>query len=406
MRLFRNGVKVLLVLAGVIMSVRITLADEKPLSPSEAIKLMGGLKLITLHLKNATPQQFYNEVWRQMDLPPLDPNPFPSSGIQHAITIDVDKKPFWEVMRKVERENKSPSMYNPYSHGLWFSPFPSNLAGMVDIENPFCFVIYGATANMRHSLNFSSESKAPSVDNQLSLSLRALGDPQIPWLRSGSKLVVTKAVNDKGESMLISKSSGNPNLYKGDYSRPAQFYNFGAINLTPQATPGGRIAHLEGYVDARFAAKSDTLKINNLANARNIEHGAVPKQIDSNTPLDKISYFAVRNVTHVDNGYSFELKFLRPGTSLEFWEFKDAMTAGLRVVDEHGVDLQGSTDSSKSWFDTNDPLSEKLQGAIYHYTFKRTDNNTPDGPVKLIWKYPLDIRTVEVPFEFENILLP
>jgi len=406
MRQFKNGVKVLLVLAGVMMSVSATLADEKPLSPSEAIKLMGGLKLITLHLKNATPQQFYNEVWRQMDLPPLDPNPFPSLGIQRAVTIDVDRKPFWEVMRKVDREYKSPAGYNPYSLGVWPSFSPSNLAGLVDIKNPFCFVIYGVTANMRHSLNFSSDSKAPTVDNQLSLSLRALGDPQIPWLSSGSTLVVTKAVNDKGESMLISKSSGNPNLYKGDYSRPVQFYNFGAIRLTPQATSGGKIAHLEGYVDAKFAAKSDTLKINNLAKAKNVERGVVPKQIDSNMPLEKSSYFAVRNVTRVDNGYSFELKFLHPSTSLEFWEFKDAMTSGLKVVDENGVDLQGSTDSSKSWFDNNDPLREKLQGAIYHYTFKRTERNSKEGPVKLIWKYPLDIRTVEVPFEFENILLP
>ena len=403
MRQFRNGIKVLLVLAGVIISASATRADEKPLSPSEAIKLMGGLKPITLHLKNATPQQFYDEVRRQMDLPPFDADSFPTLGIQHPITIDVDKKPFWEVMRKVERENKSPAMYNPYSEGFLPSFFPSGLAGLVDIKNPFCFVIYGANSNTRNSLSFSKDKETPSVDNQLSLSLRALGDPRIPWLRSGSRLVVTKAVNDNGESMLISTSSGNPNLYKGDYMRSAPLYNFGAINLTPQATPGGKIAHLEGYVDARFAAKSDTLKINNLATAKDVEHGVVPKQIDSNKP---ISYFAVRNVTHVDNGYSFELKFLRPDTSLEFWEFKDAMTAGLKVVDENGVELQGSTDSSKSWFDNNDPLRKKLQGAIYHYTFKRTERNSKDGPVKLVWKYPLDIRTVEVPFEFENIQLP
>jgi len=402
MRQFKNGVKVLLVLASVIISASATQADERPLSPSEAIKSIGGLKLITLHLKDATPLEFYTEVWRQLDLPAFDASSVERSRSQSAITIDVEKRPFWEVMRQVEQKYGISARPDSSSQRVLPNLSPMNLVGAVDIKNPFYFVINGVTVNKNCSLVFSVDKPLPSVQNSLSLSFRAIGDPQMAWLNPNPTPVVTKAINNKGESMLISTS--NPGRYSGSYF--GNSFSFGSINLIPQAKPGGKVAHLEGYVDAMFAVNSETLEVDDLANAGNVERGVVPKQIDSSAPVDNISYVAVDNVIRIDNGYSFEVKFLRPSSSLKSWQFNEFMTSNLRVVDDQGKDLQRQNNSSMSWFNDSDPVSKKLQGATYRYTFKRTDNNSSDGPVKLIWKYPLDIRTVEVPFEFNNVPLP
>lgn len=377
-----------------------TQADEKALTPAQAMKLIGGQKLITLHLKNATPLEFYKEVWRQTDLPPFEYWRVEQWSAQPSITFDATNTPFWEVMRQVELQYHISADYSRVAKAMQPSQYEKNLSGLAYAKRPFLFVINGISYYSSRSLNFNTGQQPTSVRDRLSLSFSAFGDPQMPWLSPGTKLIFTKAVNDKGVSILTSTpfQSGFP--YLGNFNDST------SIPLIPQSVSGGKITHLKGFLQMMLATKIATWEIDDLANAGDMERGVEPKRIDSKAPLDDISYYAVSNVTQIDNGYSLVLKFLRTRTPLDDWAFGNAMKTDLRVLDDKGVELQESGVSGMLWFNENDPLNKKLQGYTYRVRFTRTDKNSADGPVKLIWKYPEEMRAVEVPFEFKNLPLP
>lgn len=399
MRHLKNVVKIFFVIACAIICARTAQADEKALSPEQAIKLFGGQTLITLHLKDATPLEFYTELWRQASLPPLNTKQMTFWRDRPLISISVKNKPFWSVVQRVAVDygisvgTIEEGRIEPWqATGETVGAFVSN--------GPFLFTINNISHSTLRSMNVYPDKKQLMVDNRLLLGINIYTDPKLPLLREGTTITVTQAVNDKGVSLLAqSPLQDKVNTYE-------KFTSHVRIPLMPQSIDGGMITKLKGSIRTVIATKSAMWEINDLANVGDAERGVKPKLLVSSMPLNDVAYYTLKEVKTIDRGYSFDLTFLRSHTLLDTWAMGLAMFADVTVLDDKGIELTRMGGSSTYGFDASDPLNEKLQRGTSHYKFLRTDKNSPEGPVKLIWKYPVEFRTVEVPFEFTNLPLP
>gem|GEM_PF-4880517 len=386
-------------MACAVICVRAAQAEETPLSPSEAIKLMGGQTLITLHLKDATPLEFYSEVWRQTSLPPFNTRRMAFWRDRPLISISVTNKPFWLVIQQVAIDyGISVGTIEDGRIEPWQSAWGT--IGASVSNGPFLFTINNISHSTLRSVNIYSDRKQLMTDNRLLLGINIYTDPKIPLLREATTITVTEAVNDKGVSLLPhSPLQDKVNTYE-------KYISHFRIPLAPQPIDGGTVTELKGSIRTVIATKNSTWEINDLAHAGDVERGVEPKQLMNSTPLNDVAYYTLRGVKTIDRGYSFDLAFLRSRTLLDTWAMGLAMFADVTVVDDKGIELTRIGGSSTFGFDANDPLNEKLQRGTSHYKFLRTDKNSPDGPVKLIWKYPVEMHTVDVPFEFKDLPLP
>jgi hypothetical protein len=403
MRQFKNGVKVLFVMACAAICVRTTQADEKTLSPAEAIKLMSGQNLITLHLKNATPQEFYSEIWKQTPLPPFDATKFKFWRNPPAISLDVDNEPFWLVMQQVAHKyGMSVATFGNSSREEALGPYQSagSLNGQAVSAPPFLFTINTIEHSLQRTMHIDSPDKQPEVRDRLQLTIRIFSDLKFPLLREGTTVTVTQAINDKGVSLL------QQNPTERQASGFDKFQAYFPLELTPQPTNGGLITSLKGAMRIVIATKNTTWEIGDLIKSGDAERGTEPKVLTASEPLDDVAYYAVKNVKPIDNGVSFDLIWLRSHTPLGVWAIEHAMSDNVSVVDDKGIELKHSGGFGTGRFGVSDPLNNKLQGFTSHLKYIRTDKNSPSGPIKLIWKYPLELRAIEVPFEFKNLPLP
>lgn len=257
---------VLLIVASCwLASARIAHAAEQPLSPQQAITLLGGQTLITLHLKDATPQEFYTALWSQTSLPPFDAKKFKFWRNPPSISLDVDNEPFWLVMRQVaQKYGISVANFgnSPKEEALAPNQSAGSLAGKTVSNQPFLFTINTIDHSLQRTMHIDSTEKQPVVRDRLHLTIRIFSDLKFPLLQEGTTVTVTQATNDKGISLL----EQNPTERKaGGFDK---FQAYFQLPLVPQPTNGGMITTLKGSMRTVIATKSTSWKIDDLLRCR------------------------------------------------------------------------------------------------------------------------------------------
>ena len=178
------------------------------------------------------------------------------------------------------------------------------------------------------------------------------------------------------------------------------------IDLVPQAVGGGVISLLKGSLRTVIATKSKTWKVDDLVNANHPEQGTKPNLNDTKATFDDVLYLMVKDVKPIPNGISVEFEWLRSHTQMDYWGTSSAMRDGIRVLDNNGETLERSGGSGRGMFGMSSLLGTKLQGGTVNYKFTRTKKNSATGALQLAWKYPTELSTVEMPFEFRDLPLP
>lgn len=377
----------------------------------EMSKLLGGTTDITLHLKDVTPLEFYTELWKQTSLPPFtNSKSFKFWKEPSTISIDVDHATFWEVIRQVARkygvsvsEQRSAQANNGTGEPI-LNPnsAPGETVGQAFSDGPFLLTINKIEYSYQSSIRFPSDKEQPTVTSTLGLIIRIFSDLKYPLMQYGTKVTVTKALTDKGVSLL------EQTPFTGTASGFDTYQAYFPVPLVPQPDNGGKISVLKGTMDVVIPMKTATWKIDDLANATDLERGTKPLLKDANALLDNVSYHAVKNIKTTDNGISFDLVWMAshpPMSQTGLIGYAMNNNRLIKVVDDKGNALKHGG-YVEGMFASSDPISKKLEGAIHHCTYTRTKENNPDGPITLIWDYPTDFRTVEMPFEFTDLPLP
>jgi len=384
-------------------------ADEQPavLTPQEAINLLGGPTIITLHLTDATPEQFYQELWKQAKLPPYNPTFVPANSEKPLVSIDANNVPFWKVVREFQQQTGytvAEQYSTPFRTYLSPSSITAWSGGSAVFSGPFVFMVNKVTHAEQRSVRYSFDKVSYNSGDQLYLSLYGLIDPKLTIFQDPkkTKLVIEEAVTDKGTSLI----GGIPKIVDLN-GGPSHGFGQG-IMLTPQKTDGGHIATLKGYLQALFPTQWDTWEIPDIANAAGTVRGTLPQASDVKAlSSGDVAQYEITKVDEIKDGYEVSLKFLYSWDIVDSQNMMEALVQGLHAVDDAGNEVYISYKKDEVVPERNDPLRQFLQGRIITLRVIRDKKSeSATGPIKLIWKIPTKFNTVKVPFEFKNLPLP
>ncbi len=201
--------------------------------------------LITLHLKDASPQDVFNSIGAQSHAQFVGyGNTIIAPGMQtHNLSIDVDRKPFWDVMTDVCTQlNVCPLLDSPGKNTMRLFPAVRNWMATSphEVSGPFWVSVAGIYR--ARSINLMGPQ---TIDDQFTVSLVILPEPKLSVTQL-SDLVLKEATDDAGNSLLPKPAVGA--LRNARAGR--QMNHMVESRLSYPDAPGKRIAILRGEVTA------------------------------------------------------------------------------------------------------------------------------------------------------------
>jgi len=337
--------------------------------------------LITLHLKDAPLAAILAEVSRQAKAeivlwPPLNNQPD-----QTKLTIDVDRQPFWTVMKEICTQAKC-------------SPWPMGQGREITLQRnmdgfgkaPFCqyqcFFVSVESATRSHTVDYANPQR---VQNNFAVQMKVLADPKLRVLQGPGSLKLEEAVDDNANSLI---PPGSP--YEG-YSNQGHWIWTMGTPLQYQPNLGKKISVLRAKARFVVLEKSETWEIADVLNAKNQE-----KKIGAET---KYTFKGLSKVG--ENQYQAQIVIVNTGKAVQGRNLhNDAgmVQRNLRLVDAQGRSFTNSGYGGGGGF----------AQLTYSYTFYANDGRgqNPGEPVKLIWEIPLETKEIIVPIEFKDLPLP
>ena len=330
---------------------------------------------ITLHLKNASPREALAAISRQCSVSiQTSPDDLWEQGRWPMVTLDVDHRPFWEVMRDLGNRLGVHFLSDPREVRL------TRAAGRVaDVS------VAGA---------FAVAMDASGFRNRLTVDLSVYGEPKITILRTIA-LELDRATDDQGNPLV--PQVGRRGFAGARFGRGRRFGggpSAGTRRLflpfqlpAPDATHIGRF---QGRITLVVQTRAETWRVPD------------PLGMSPATRLVDSIPVTLEGLTRRAAGDSYELQATIPDgwTSPAIQEeVLELIRNRLRVLDAAGHPLSLSGTDTQATSDGTEISAE----------FSRT----PQGggakaglPATLVWDVPADTRTLVVPFDFKDVPIP
>jgi hypothetical protein len=336
--------------------------------------------LITLHLKNADISEVLAAVSQQAKVRVDFRNGFVPSDLP-PVTLDVERQPFWLVLKEICRQTKvgptanadaSDSEILAVQVGSNFAELPAVTSG--------CIHIAAVGASRSHSMTYGQQQNATT---NFSLQLAVFVDPKLRVMSGSEEFHIAQIVDENGNTIAAEKrmtmrlSSGV--LYRRNLQIPLRY----------DRKIGRKIACLSGTIELMAETKTqrwemvDPLKI---------------KDAVKSVPTGKIT---IRQFAKIAEGrYEMRVNGEREPNSVgSLWTINDnaAVRRSLQILDANGHSFAHSGGSGSYGNNTFD-------GRI---AFSAAGGDNPIGePAKLVWELPLECKLLSVPVEFRNLELP
>ena len=328
---------------------------------------------ITVHLTDASPQAVLDAIAKQAHVQ------FSAAAIDlagPAISIDVEKKPFWLAMKElcgkaslnVRRSHDSTRMVIVREIG-------SPMAGPSVISGPF--VVSVDSAQLSAWVPFANPAQA---NRDCSLQVSLFLEPRLK-LVSG-KLEIKKIVDENGDSLMRGGAIVAPPFdHECDYQWITQ------LRLASNRT-SRRIALIQAEAHLLVQTEWETAEVGDIVHARNVERSVGPRR------------FRMNELVQNDHRYTLDMTLFRGDLNAEDW--RNFGSPGTRVV------LLDEQD--KALFSVGGSASANAEEANYRQVFSTEGpgmtKEKMGAPVKLKWQLPLKVREVVLPVKFEDLPMP
>lgn len=366
--------------------------DEEVRTRAEAILRrldegrFSGPSMITLHVKNAPPQDVFAQIAKQSycELRPSPPDLWEKREWP-KISLDVDSRPFWEVMSQVcAKLNVNPQrqlgsarelliMEGTNANAFWKPNAPSVVSG--------AFMVVATNITCTHTVDLN-EKRGGSRSG--SVQFLAFAEPKLRVLQGSYYASVNEAVDEKGNNVSVRAASEFMNP-----QRELAWRLFCQIN--PPAT-SQRIARLKATGKFIVQTRSETAEVPNIASASDV------------TKIVGGRRFLIKNVEKNGDVYIVHTVFYRAGWSQQEWSSMYNLNASgminFQLADEQGNGFNRVNITPRG--SANDSMTIDIQ-------FQRMNaaGAAPVGePAKLTWDIPTETREVVVPFEFKDLPIP
>ncbi|MEO6907275.1 MAG: hypothetical protein ABI210_05240 [Abditibacteriaceae bacterium] len=367
------------------------------ITPKRATELNGGPALVSIHLKGASPQQFYEQLWKQVDLPSYSHFEFSKNG-RPLVTMNYDKAPFWQVVRRFENESGYSLSYDLYPTKTEFGNV--GITGQPSWSDVFLTTIDSITRQQKTEIFPSPGKSSVQRESQLKFHINFFSDPKVIIDRYNAKLFLEKVVTEKGESLI-----NYDGFFMGTYN--SGWYVFGddtpleAINLK-----GKTIATLKGKMQAPVVVGTQVWKVENIGASGNITFGTAPKISGGNSwDFNYAGLYELKNIHEKDGAYQLDLHFQvprRPGDGYRYGTGSyNFLLADLHFIDAHGNDIPFGESSQNDQYPEPD-----IWDSTSHLTLAPSEGEKNDGPISMKWRIPTKLAIIEIPFEFHNLTIP
>ncbi|HTV48848.1 MAG TPA: hypothetical protein VMG59_10440 [Phycisphaerae bacterium] len=319
-------------------------------------------------------------------------------------TLHVHSAPYWQVMWALYQQTGVGLNY--FNNGLQLT---NNLS--LDKHNPInihgAFAIVLQSIQYHRDVNFNSSN--PTVDQSFNIQMQLLAVPNLPLVQSNSNndVELTTAVDDKGQSLLLSPGMP-PNQPQYWYNnQPNTQMNISA-DLNRIRGIGRQLSLLQGYVPVRIECDKQDLTISDLTKpgqtlAIEGDSGIVitfqgfTNQGNNNYQIKYTITWPVNNnqvnnnmlnfngINGIRNTESQQMQFLT--SQLQSW-------SSVSLLDSSGQQLQFQGGGGGGG---NGRMS---------YSYNYGQNNNVGPPAKLVFTIYCKLLDTKVPFEFKDVPLP
>jgi hypothetical protein len=324
-----------------------------------------GPSLITMRFKDASPKAVYGELFRQAWAPLLtSPDNLLDDPSLPRITVDVEHKPFWLVMRQLEHATGFGLASEADGYRLHRA---SRIArGPVAISGPFLVVLAGVRPDL-------------TDPQQCWADLTVYAEPKVHLLAIDQNMQITQATDNHGNALQAAPQSTTitPDLEYG----PQQI----SVCLSVPNNRAANLVRLKGSTTASIAVESERLDIADLANAK-------PRPIQSGGAT--LNFLRSKK-----SGSVYQICFACEQDPLDQFQKINVEQPGWQV---RVFDATGQLMPRAETVVTNDGATSQM---TLIYGPKLFGKPIPP-PQRLIWNVPSEIQVVDLTVDFGDIDLP
>jgi hypothetical protein len=349
---------------------------QSALAQIEQNRLLG-TSYITLHVKDAPAAEVMEEISRQCFAPIQS---MPENLLkQHSlpkITLDVDHKPFWDVM---------PPLCNKL--GLNFRPYQSGMRLMQGggVQNDGISQVHGPFLVVANQISYSrTRSFAGHGDQtQCGINFSIFPEPKLNVLHGGGAITVEEAIDDHGNSLT---PTGNERMrffggfagYGGWIYAPLEY---------PKKNPGSRLVRFKGSTTFIIQTESEKIEIKNLPDLHQTTRLVHGLQLTFQDFKKKGDTWQLRIHVNQPNFAGTEWPQLIEGVQTRL----QVLDAGGRQLDHRGMNTSSNNNAADLTLD---------------FAPSNGFDGRPTGqPTRLFWEVPTKTRDINLPIEFKDLPL-
>ncbi|MEO6907276.1 MAG: hypothetical protein ABI210_05245 [Abditibacteriaceae bacterium] len=375
------------------------------IEPQHVLDKLGGPTLVSIHLKNATPQQFYEELAKQTGPDILWAYPYWKAQ-KPLVTLDVDQEPFWLVVHKFALQTgrgiaEQASMLQDH---LYASDESYDIDGFYSSTEPFFLTLANITQHQTRVSTVAYGHTKTSIGATQTLNLALFSDPKVNFfIEQGTSFVIQKAITDNGISLIDHE--------KGFTSYSGHVHTWlVSIPFDKPTLSGKTIKILKGYFSVDVETAKKTWTIPDITKAQGATFGQIPPNLtDQDTISNFIAKYKVNKVTFEEKPPRFVVQLYATHSIFPFFNGISSWSPIFSDVHVWGIDGKerhiSNPDNTSNHDLSNDPnhILEQEQLDID----LAVNSETPgEYPKKMVWQVPTEFRSVKVPFEFHDIPLP
>lgn len=386
--LLKNLSLSMLLLAAAAGTTRAQTADA-PLAPDAPAAAAAAAGTITMHLKDALPEDLFSELTKQYGVKfYTEPGSlFDEPQMQRTLSIDLDKQGFWPAMKQIcDATGVYPQ--NNYGNNNRRIGLGRNNPGWA--KRPFCmaeqFMITADQISRNRSKDIGNE-EAKGQDN-VSLQFTVYADPKLRLGKVSSQVELEEITDENGLSLLPENRQNNH--YYGSDSARGFIWSLSA-SFNPPAEVGKKIATFKGSLRGTVYVKTEKWEVANILQAQNES-----KEFGTNT-------YTIKKVTPQSQGKSYvvelEMKSSTPNEADRI-PFAAYNTAQL-------LDGKGGVYQNQGGGGSMSPQLETYTINFYGNEYSGNGNNKGPGvPVKFVLEVPTEVKQITIPVSFTDLPMP
>ena len=332
-----------------------------------------GPSYITLHVKKASPAQVFAEISRQCFAPihTAPDNLWDQSGFA-PLTLDVDRKPFWEVVPRVCQHYGIDFRQDQEEMKLMRGG--GRMVGLAHVEGAFLVVAHQISDSRQRILGPGGREQ-----RNFGINFSIYPEPKINVLRSGGAVDLSEVVDDHGNS-LIPKDSKRTNGWGSMMSFGS--WNFYAPLAYPAKNPGKRIVRFRASTSLQVQTRVQELSIADLLQMK-------PQSVTINNTRVTIDSMQKKN-----EFYELHLIVHQPNFGGPDWQpLMEQVQFRMKIYDAAGHPMRFNNMNTSS------------NGAQLDLRLMYGGPGSPRPPEKLVWNIPLESKPLTVPINFDDIPL-